>query len=65
MIKKFSIDDLQKCCDLFTNVFNGSPWNDNWTNETLLTGKITPAFEFYENFGCKHLEHLAFMYKRM
>ena len=32
---------------------------------TLLTGIGKPAFNFYEKFGCKHLEHLAFMYKRI
>ena len=32
---------------------------------TLLTGTDTPAFEFYKKFGCKELEHLAFMYKRI
>lgn len=144
MIKEFSANDFQECCDLFIKVFNGAPWNDKWTNETaqtylqeltdnkrflgytlwndkllvgvvfchkknhyrgdeifidemyifpdcqrkgygmklmkkvelfakensvisitLLTGKNTPAFEFYEKFGCKHLEHLSFMYKRI
>jgi len=34
MIKKFSFDDFQKCCELFIKIFNGSPWNDKWTNET-------------------------------
>ena len=144
MIKTFSIDDIQKCSELFIDVFNGSPWNDKWTSETaniylqelidnkrflgftlwdndlligavfchmknhyrgdeifvdemfispdyqrkgygmklmnevekfakdnsfisitLLTGKGKTAFDFYEKFGCKHLEYLAFMYKRM
>ena len=144
MIKKFTNGDLQKCCELFIDVFNGSPWNDAWINETAytylqeltdnkrffgytlwdnglmigatfchmknhykgdeifidemfispdfqrkgygmklmneietfakanscisitcLTGKGKPAFEFYEKFGCKHMEHLVFMHKRM
>ena len=34
MIKEFSSNDLIKCCELFVRVFNGEPWNDNWTDET-------------------------------
>ena len=26
MTKIFSQDDLQKCCELYIKVFNGSPW---------------------------------------
>jgi len=144
MIKEFSDDDFQKCCELLVCVFNGPPWNDKWTNDTaciylreltdnrrflgytlwddtvllgavfahakshyrgdeifidelfvspdhrhkgcgtalmdevekyakensfisitLLTSIEKPAFQFYEKFGCKHLDHLAFMYKRI
>jgi len=144
MVREFSTNDLQKCCALFIRVFNDSPWNDNWTNETaytylqelvnnkrflgytlwdnglligavfchmknhyrgdeifidemyissdyqrkghgmelmnavekyakenyfisitLLTGIDKPAFNFYKKFGCKQLENLAFMYKRI
>jgi len=144
MIKEFSCADFQKCCELYLQVFNGPPWNDKWTNDTvstylrelldhkrflgytlwdsdlligvvfchlkkfyrgdeifidemyistdhqhkghgtalmneveefarknscisitLLTGIGKPAYNFYEKFGCKHLSHLAFMYKRI
>jgi len=34
MTKIFSQDDLQKCCELYVKVFNGSPWYDKWTNDT-------------------------------
>jgi len=142
MIKEFSVNDLQKCCDLYIRVFNSEPWNDNWTDEmahmylheltehkrflgytlwdddcligavfahmkrfkydeiyideffispdyqrkgngimlmsavekfakensivsvTLLTGVDKPAFNFYRKLGYKHLDYLAFMYKR-
>ena len=37
MTKKLTIDDLQNCCKLFTNVFNNPPWNDEWTTETART----------------------------
>ena len=142
MIKEFSSSDLKKCCELYVQVFNGEPWNDNWTDEmvhiylqeltghkrflgytlwdgdcligavfahikrfkydeiyidelfispncqrkgygimlmnevekfakensvvsmTLLTGLDKPAFNFYSKLGYKHLDYLAFMYKR-
>jgi GNAT superfamily N-acetyltransferase len=32
---------------------------------TLLTGLGKPSFQFFSKFGCKHLDYLAFMYKRM
>lgn len=143
MIRSFSQTNLQKCCELYINVFNAPPWNDEWTNETahtylkeltdhkrflgftlwtneqltgavfahmknhyrgdeiyidelfispdhqrkghgmllmdevekyakensfisvtLLTGVKKPAFNFYEKRGYKHLDYLAFMYKR-
>jgi GNAT superfamily N-acetyltransferase len=31
MIKAYSSDDFQQCCELFMQVFNGSPWFDKWT----------------------------------
>jgi GNAT superfamily N-acetyltransferase len=143
MVKKFLVDDLRKCRELFIQVFNGEPWNDNWTNETantylqeltghnrflgytlwdgnqligavfahmkhfkydeifidelfispvcqrkgygiilmdavetyakenaivsvtLLTGVGIPAFGFYGKLGYKHLDNMAFMYKRI
>jgi len=144
MIKIFSADDLQKCCELYLKVFNSSPWNDKWTNETahrclkdlseckrfvgytlweddilagavfahtrtfykgdeiyidelfispdcqrkgygielmgeiekyakensltcitLLTAVEMPAFDFYEKQGYRHMDYMAFMYKRM
>ena len=33
MIKDFSSSDLKKCRELYVRVFNGEPWNDNWTDE--------------------------------
>ena len=39
--------------------------DNSFISITLLTGKGKPAYDFYEKFGCKHLDHLAFMYKRM
>ena len=38
---------------------------NNIISITLLTGKNMPAFGFYQKFGCRHLEHLAFMHKRI
>ena len=142
MIKEFSTSNLQKCCELYIQVFNGEPWNDNCTDEmahaylkelvehkrflgytlwdgdcligavfahmkrfkydeiyidelfissdcqrkgngtmlmsaiekfakensivsiTLLTGVDKPAFNFYKKLGYKHLDYLAFLYKR-
>jgi len=34
LIKEFSKNDFQKCCDLFIYTFNRPPWHDEWTNET-------------------------------
>ena len=34
MIKIFSDEDLQACCELYLKVFNSPPWNDTWTKET-------------------------------
>jgi ribosomal protein S18 acetylase RimI-like enzyme len=34
MVKEFSKNDLQKCCEVFIQVFNNFPWNDKWTRET-------------------------------
>jgi hypothetical protein len=34
MIKSFSMNDLQKCCELYIRTFNGEPWYDHWTEET-------------------------------
>ena len=144
MLKEFSVGDLEKCEDLFVQVFNGAPWHDKWTGETAhnylqelvdnrrflgftlwdgdmligavfchakshyrgndvvvdelfvspehqregcgtllmdavekfakensfisiaaLTGKGKPSFSFFEKYGCKHLDYLAFMYKRI
>ena len=33
-IKPFSMNDLQKCCELFIRTFNGEPWYEHWTTET-------------------------------
>ena len=33
MIKEFTLSDLEKCCELYIQVFNNEPWNDNWTYE--------------------------------
>ena len=33
MIKDYSNDDFHNCCELFVQVFNAPPWNDNWTME--------------------------------
>jgi GNAT superfamily N-acetyltransferase len=38
---------------------------NNFISITLLTSMDKPAFTFYQKFGCKHLERLAFMYKRI
>jgi len=38
---------------------------NSFSSITLLTGVGSPAFSFYEKIGYKHLEHLAFMHKRV
>jgi len=38
---------------------------NNFISITLLTSMDKSAFTFYQEFGCKHLERLAFMYKRI
>ena len=39
--------------------------NNSFISITLLTGKSNPAFDFYSKFGWKHLDYLAFIYKRI
>ena len=34
MVKDYTENDMQKCCKLYIQVFNGEPWNDNWTDKT-------------------------------
>ena len=34
MIKKFADCDLEKCCELYIEVFNQAPWNDEWTMDS-------------------------------
>lgn len=29
-IKEFEKPDLPECAEIFTSVFNGNPWNENW-----------------------------------
>ena len=37
IIKQFSLNDLQKCCELYVRTFNGEPWYDQWTQKTAYT----------------------------
>ncbi|WP_110927005.1 GNAT family N-acetyltransferase [Bacillus massiliglaciei] len=32
-IRLFTNEDLQQCTETFVEVFDGEPWNDNWTCE--------------------------------
>jgi ribosomal protein S18 acetylase RimI-like enzyme len=47
-IEPFKIDHLNDCAELYRFVFNGEPWNDEWTLETaqkrLLEMIDTPGF---------------------
>ena len=56
MIKVFSFEDLNKCCELYLQVFNAPPWNDKWTEETahrclsdLVERKRFLGYTFWEN----------------
>ncbi|WP_419875405.1 GNAT family N-acetyltransferase [Candidatus Pristimantibacillus sp. PTI5] len=48
MIRRFEFKDLDKCTLLFCEVFNGEPWNDQWSDrkarEYLLDFVGTPGF---------------------
>lgn len=33
-IQTFTTDHLDKCANLYVKVFNGEPWNEQWTIET-------------------------------
>ncbi|OVE54047.1 GNAT family N-acetyltransferase, partial [Chryseobacterium mucoviscidosis] len=33
-LKSFERNDLLRCTNTFTNVFNQEPWNDEWSTET-------------------------------
>jgi GNAT superfamily N-acetyltransferase len=143
MIKNYTPDDFDRCCELYIQVFNGAPWFDKWTSEsarahvrelvddnnfvgftawdgdlvgaafartrtfysgtelfieelfiapncqrkgigtalmrevesyaksiaatniTLITGAGYPSFDFFAKCGCKHVDALAFMHKRV
>lgn len=32
-IRTYTCEDFQRCVELFINVFNQEPWNDNWSKE--------------------------------
>ncbi|MBN1649137.1 MAG: hypothetical protein JW874_13960 [Spirochaetales bacterium] len=32
-LKKISPEDIDGCVELFINVFNSAPWNDQWTKD--------------------------------
>ena len=56
MVRNFSNDDFQQCCDLFIQVFNAPPWNDQWTNERaqirlqdFIDNKRFIGFTFWDN----------------
>jgi len=56
-IRKFNIEDIDECVELYKKVFNGSPWFDNWisTNqvrnyiEELIKNPVFEGFIAYEN----------------
>ncbi|MBW4630802.1 MAG: hypothetical protein KME30_02515 [Iphinoe sp. HA4291-MV1] len=33
-IQTFTAEHLDKCANLYVEVFNGEPWNEQWTIET-------------------------------
>lgn len=53
MLKNFSAEDLQRCCELYVKVFNAPPWNDSWTIETArrCLGDLAERRRF---FGCTY-----------
>ncbi len=56
-IRKFTIQDIDECAELYKKVFNKSPWFDNWisTNqvrnyiEELVKNPVFEGFIAYEN----------------
>ena len=40
--KSMKSDDLQACAEIFTEVFSGSPWNENWELSSALS-RLTEA----------------------
>lgn len=47
-IREFKSSDLELCVELFIDVFNREPWNDQWTNDRakqyLMNFVNTPGF---------------------
>ena len=61
-----SQDHQRKGCGmLLMDTIENYATADLFISVTLLTGVGKAAFDFYEKRGYKHLDYLAFMYKRM
>ncbi len=42
MIREITFDDIDDCTELFINVFNSEPWNDEWT--------LAKAIDLFKDF---------------
>lgn len=69
LMRKFKIQDVDKCAELFKEVFSAYPWYDNWVSleqaRTYLIELIeNPVFEGYVAYGGLNLIAVCFGHKR-
>lgn len=69
LMRKFTIRDIDKCAELFKEVFSAYPWYDNWVSfeqaRTYLMELIeSPVFEGYIAYNGLDLAAVCFGHKR-
>lgn len=69
LIRNFTLKDIDKCADLFKEVFSAYPWYDNWVSvqqtRTYLMELIeNPVFEGYVAYNGSDIAAVCFGHKR-
>ncbi|MEN6292415.1 MAG: GNAT family N-acetyltransferase [Methanobacterium sp.] len=69
LMRKFTVQDVDKCAELFKEVFSAYPWYDNWVSleqaRTYLIELIeNPVFEGYVAYNGLSLVAVCFGHKR-
>ncbi|MGB9979964.1 GNAT family N-acetyltransferase [Methanobacterium sp.] len=69
LMRKFDLEDVDKCAELFKEVFSVYPWYDNWVSidktKTYLMELIeNPVFEGYVAYDGLNLVAVCFGHKR-
>lgn len=69
LMRKFAVEDVNKCAELFKEVFSAYPWYDNWISfkqtKTYLMELIeNPVFEGYVAYDGLDMVAVCFGHKR-